>query len=64
MATIDDVVQKFSDLRDATRKVRELQAAKDTLQSQIGDNAIALAEAKVKLAQIQVEAKKLARDVL
>ena len=41
MATIDDVVQKFSDLRDATRKVRELQAAKDTLQSQIGDNAIA-----------------------
>lgn len=64
MATIDDVVQKFSDLRDATKRVRELQAAKDTLQAQIGDNAVALAEAKAKLAQIQVEAKQLARDVL
>jgi hypothetical protein len=64
MATIDDVVQKFSDLRDATKLVKNLQREQAVLEDQITALRISLAAAKANLAQIQVEAKQLARDVL
>ena len=64
MATIDDVVQKFSDLRDATKLVKNLQREQTVLEDQIAAIRISLAAAKATLAQIQVEAKQLARDVL
>ncbi len=64
MATIDDVVQKFSDLRDATKLVKNLQREQTVLEEQIAALRISLSAAKATLAQIQVEAKQLARDVL
>ena len=64
MATIDDVVQKFSDLRDATKLVKNLQREQTVLEDQIAALRISLSAAKATLAQIQVEAKQLARDVL